>query len=176
MENFTAIIGCGNSNRSDDGVGAYIIQHLQTLPTRRDIRLFDTGTNGMEVMFKARGCQRLILIDASLSGQPSGALHRVPGEQLASAPEPGLNLHNFRWENALYAGRRIFAEQFPDDVCVYLIEAETVALGLHLSEKVKKTADELCAVITQQYWASGINSSKTASTREKNHESCTIRR
>ena len=51
------VIGCGNSNRSDDGVGVFVaqalLQHLQSKP-RSDVRVFDAGTGGMEVMFLAR--------------------------------------------------------------------------------------------------------------------------
>lgn len=149
---FTAIIACGNSNRSDDGVASYVVQQLANLPDRADVRLFDTGTNGMEVMFKARGCSTLILIDASDSGQPPGTLCKVPGAELERIPEPGLNLHNFRWENALYAGQRIFGDKFPNDISVYLIEAENLGLGLELSDTVKAAADRLYEQLSERYW------------------------
>ncbi|WP_372779596.1 hydrogenase maturation protease [Litorivivens sp.] len=149
---FTAIIACGNSNRSDDGVASYVVQQLSSLPARADIRLFDTGTNGMEVMFKARGCSTLILIDASDSGQAPGTLCKVPGAELERIPEPGLNLHNFRWENAVYAGQRIFGDEFPNDISVYLIEAENLGLGLTLSDTVRAAADRLCEQLSERYW------------------------
>ncbi len=147
-----AIIGCGNSNRSDDGVGSYVIRQLQALPgARSDIAFFDTGTNGMEVMFKARGCRELIVIDACESQSPPGTLFEVPGDELQAIPDPGLNLHDFRWQNALYAGQRIFKEQFPKELTVYLIEAQTLKLGLTLSDPVRRTADELVTRLTQRY-------------------------
>lgn len=149
---FTAIIACGNSNRSDDGVASYVVKQLANLPNRADVRLFDTGTNGMEVMFKARGCSTLILIDASDSGQAPGTLCKVPGAELERIPEPGLNLHNFRWENALYAGQRIFGDEFPNDISVYLIEAENLGLGLELSDTVRVAADRLCQQLSERYW------------------------
>ena len=152
MSRTIAIIGCGNANRSDDGVGSYVIRQLQNNASlSEDICLYDTGTNGMEVMFKARGSSELILIDACQSGRPVGSLFEIPGDQLQHIPEPGLNLHNFRWENALYAGRKIFAGKFPAVVTVYLIEAETLALGLELSASVRRTADELVQRIVQRY-------------------------
>ncbi len=155
-EAFTAIIACGNSNRSDDGVASYVVQQLARLPARADVRLFDTGTNGMEVMFKARGCSALILIDASDSGQPPGTLCNVPGAQLERIPEPGLNLHNFRWENAVYAGQRIFGDEFPNDISVYLIEAENLGLGLELSDTVRRAADRLCRQLSERYWPQAL--------------------
>jgi Ni,Fe-hydrogenase maturation factor len=37
-----------------------------TLPA--DVRLFDAGTGGMEVMFQARGARQLIIVDAMSFG------------------------------------------------------------------------------------------------------------
>jgi hypothetical protein len=64
----------------------------------------------------------------------------VPGAELARRPEASFNLHDFRWENALYAGRRIFGTGFPDDVTVYLIEAESTGFGLALGRAVDHAA------------------------------------
>ncbi|MBB3046862.1 hydrogenase maturation protease [Litorivivens lipolytica] len=140
----TAIIGCGNANRSDDGVGSYVVNALHhALKDEANVECHDTGTNGMEVMFKARGCDRLIVIDACTPTGRPGALYRVPGEELACLPDPGLNLHGFRWQNALYAGQKIYREHFPRFVDVYLIEALQLQLGLSLSDPVRQTADHL---------------------------------
>ena len=62
-----AVIGCGNPNRSDDGAGPAVIRALRESAAglaRTDVRLFDAGTDGMAVMFAARGCSTLILIDS----------------------------------------------------------------------------------------------------------------
>lgn len=52
------IIGCGNLNRNDDGVGVIIAQKLQQYVAENphpQVRIFDCGTGGIEVMFQARG-------------------------------------------------------------------------------------------------------------------------
>lgn len=140
------IIGCGNANRSDDGVGVFVAQtllaRLRAAP-REHVRVFDAGTGGMEVMFHARGASRLVLIDASSSGSEPGALFRVPGDELISDHEPSFSLHDFRWDHALAAGRRIFRDQFPEDVTVFLIEAASLDFGLELSPPVRAAADRL---------------------------------
>jgi hydrogenase maturation protease len=142
------VIGCGNSNRSDDGVGVFVAQALQSYLRRcpRDhVRVYDAGTGGMEVMFQARGARRLIIIDAAESGFEAGALFEVPGEQLAIEHQPTFGLHDFRWDHALAAGRKIFREDFPADVTVYLIQSASLDLGLELSEPVRDSACELIA-------------------------------
>jgi hydrogenase maturation protease len=140
------IIGCGNSNRTDDGAGVYVAQNLlkflQTNP-KENVRVFDAGTGGIDVMFQARGSSRLIIVDASQSGSEAGAIYQVPGEELEREREVSYSLHDFRWDDALYAGRKIFREDFPKDVTVFLIEAESLDYGLELTAKVKESAKKV---------------------------------
>jgi hydrogenase maturation protease len=140
------IIGCGNSNRTDDGAGVYVAQNLlkflQTNP-KENVRVFDAGTGGIDVMFQARGSSRLIIVDASQSGSEAGAIYQVPGEELEREREVSYSLHDFRWDDALYAGRKIFREDFPKDVIVFLIEAESLDYGLELTAKVKESAEKV---------------------------------
>ncbi|MGH8000369.1 MAG: hydrogenase maturation protease [Brasilonema sp.] len=145
------IIGCGNLNRSDDAVGVLIAQRLQQYLTQyphSHVRVYDCGTAGMEVMFQARGSKQLIIIDASSTGSEPGAIFKVPGKELENLPEPSYNLHDFRWEHALAAGRKIFKEDFPQEVIVYLIEAKNLDLGLELSPVVQHSADLVFKEIT----------------------------
>jgi hydrogenase maturation protease len=140
------VIGCGNSTRSDDGVGVYVAQTLRERLRRTpqpDVRVFDAGTGGMDVMFQARGASRLIIVDASKSGSEAGALFKVPGRDLESEPDVGYSLHDFRWQHALTAGRKIFGPDFPSDVTVFLIEAASLAFGLQLSASVLSSADRV---------------------------------
>jgi hydrogenase maturation protease len=137
-----AVIGCGNPTRSDDGVGPEVVRALAAREACRDarVRLLDAGTDGMAVMFAARDCSSLIVVDACRSGSAPGAVFEIPGPQLAQPHQPSLTLHDFRWDHALYAGRRMFGETFPSDVTVLLIEAETAAFGLGLSSCVADAA------------------------------------
>ena len=146
------IIGCGNLNRSDDAVGVIIAQRLQqylAANPRPDVGVYDCGTAGMEVMFKARGSKTLIIVDASSTNSEPGAIFKVPGKELEALPEPSYNLHDFRWDHALAAGRKIFGNDFPQDVTVYLIEAANLDLGLELSPIVQHSADLVFEQLTK---------------------------
>jgi hydrogenase maturation protease len=140
------IIGCGNSNRTDDGVGVFVAQQLKAFlkeQTKQDVKIFDAGTGGIDVMFQARGSSRLIIIDACQTGSEAGAIFQVPGEELEREREVSYSLHDFRWDDALYAGRKIFRENFPKDVTVFLIEAESLDLGLEMNKSVIASAERI---------------------------------
>jgi hydrogenase maturation protease len=160
------VIGCGNPARSDDGVGVFVAQALQAhvhANPRPDVRVFDAGTAGMQVMFQAVGTRQLILVDAARTGSPPGAIFRVPGAELETEHAPGYSLHDFRWDHALAAGRKIYRERFPSDVTVYLIELQSCAFGLELSAKVRESAAQVVAEIRRtidDYAVDGLSASQ----------------
>jgi len=143
------VIGCGNLNCSDDGVGVIVARNLIDKFNKSDrskLQIFDAGTDGMSVMFNARGSKSLIIVDACCTGSEAGAIFQVPGEELEGKPPDSFNLHDFRWDHALYAGRMIFKDEFPSDVQVFLIEAKSLELGLDLTDEVAQSA----AVVVDQ--------------------------
>ena len=149
-----AIIGCGNANRSDDAAGLEVVRSLKAnarLVARSNIQLLDAGTDGMAVMFAARGCSALVVIDSCRTGAEPGAVFEVPGGELERQPQSSLNLHDFRWDNALYAGRRMYGDKFPADVAVYLIEAKCLDLGLSLTREVASAVAKVVKKIEAQY-------------------------
>src|SRR5215469_13133755 len=144
-----AVIGCGNPNRCDDGAGCQVVHTLATLDLVKDpsLRLLDAGTDGTAVMFAARGCRTLIIVDACRPG----TVFEVPGTELEQRYQPAFNLHDFRWDHALFAGRKILRESFPTDVVVLLIEVETTEYGIGLSPPVEaavgKVVERVAALI-----------------------------
>jgi hydrogenase maturation protease len=146
-----AIIGCGNLNRRDDGAGPEVMRALKARLGGRepDVLLLDAGTDGTAVMFAARGCRSLIVVDACRSGSEPGAVVEVPGAELQQRYQPSLNLHDFRWDHALYAGRAIYGADFPDDVVVMLIEAADVDFGLGLSPQVTEGVAKVAARVEE---------------------------
>ena len=144
-----AVIGCGNPNRGDDGVGPEVIARLRERALPADVMLHDAGTDGMGVMYSARGASHLVIVDARAPESEPGAIFDVPGELLEAPPQQSFNLHDFRWDHALYAGRKIYGADFPEEVKVFLVEAESLDLGLGLSPPVAAAADRVAQRIEE---------------------------
>ncbi len=141
--NDIVVIGCGNPNRSDDGAGVRVISLLRTHGVPEAVRLFDAGTDGMAVLYRARGASHLIVVDAMQPAGTPGAVYEVPGDVLAKPPRANQGLHDFRWDHALHAGRKIYGEAFPSTVSVFLIEAGSLGLGLELGPAVDRATMEV---------------------------------
>jgi len=142
-----AVIGCGNLARSDDGVGPHVVRSLAA--RELGVRLLDAGTDGMAVIYAARGCRTLVIIDAARSGTTPGTVYEVPGAELENPAPPALSLHDFRWDHALFAGRRVYGDAFPHDVTVLLVEAADTGYGLELSPAVAAAAQKVADRVEQ---------------------------
>ncbi len=144
----TLIIGCGNLLRGDDGVGPILVRHLAEIGTPPGVRLADGGTAGMDVAFNMRGADRVIIVDACQTGSEPGALFKVPGEKLEQLPPlEGINMHAFRWDHALAFGRWLLKEEYPQDIVVYLVEADSLEAGAPLTESVQTTMEQLAQTL-----------------------------
>lgn len=159
------VIGCGNANRSDDAVGIEVVRLLNgrnDLRSRTDVRLLDAGTDGMAVMFAARGCKTLIVVDSCQTGAEPGAIFKIPGSEVESEKQPSLNLHDFRWDHALYTGRKMYGDAFPTDVTVYLIEARSCDFGIGLSREIETASKAVAESIEVSIASMPTSSSRSA--------------
>lgn len=138
------VIGCGNLLRGDDSVGPILIRRLWELGLPEGVFCCDGGTAGMDVAFQMRGKDKVIIIDAAKTGEVTGSVFKVPGEELENLPPlTDIHTHNFRWDNALAFGRWLLKDEYPSDITVYLIEGENFEFGETLSLKVKETMEKL---------------------------------
>ena len=152
-------MGFGNPVRSDDGIGVYVIEELREhLQDNPDVTLFDMGTSAFEVLFKLKGHQRILIVDAALStGEPVGTIFKVPAEEIIRAPvdDPMVFLHSLKWDQALSYAKKIMGAEYPGDIKVYLVAIDNTRLEIELSDEVKRAGDKLITYILDD-----VNSSR----------------
>ncbi|HAS46682.1 MAG TPA: hydrogenase maturation protease [Microscillaceae bacterium] len=143
----TAIMGFGNPVRSDDAAGVYVIDELKKIiGDNEQISLFDMGTAAFEVLFKLKGHQRIILVDAVVNTEePIGTLYKVPAAEIMRTPEdnPMVFLHHIKWDQALSYAKKILQDEYPEDIQVYLIAIENTRLEIDMSEEVRQAGDKV---------------------------------
>lgn len=148
------VVGIGNAWAGDDGVGPEIVRQLaerlaeEPRACGRTIECLTLALPPTGLLDLVEGCDRLIVVDAMVSGAEPGALHRLawrPGSLdargVARASSHGLGVAEVI-ELAAALGRR------PPRVELWGIEAASSAPGEGLSPPVAARAPE---IVTQLY-------------------------
>jgi hydrogenase maturation protease len=150
----TAIMGFGNPVRSDDAIGIYVIEKLRKeIEDQSHISLLDMGTSAFEVLFKLKGHERIILVDAVVNtGEAVGTLYKVPAEEIRRAPvdDPMVFLHSIKWDQALSYAKKILQHEYPEDIMVYLIAVDNTQLEIELSEAAQQAGDKVVTLIKEE--------------------------
>ncbi len=147
-----AILGFGNPVREDDGVGVYVVQKLKDhLPKDSAVEVFDMGTSAFEVLFRLKGKQQVILIDAVVnSGEKPGTLFRLPASEIKASiqEDPLVFLHGLKWDQALSYAKKMLGGDYPEDITVFLIAVNDTRFNLDLSTEVRAAGDRLVQILT----------------------------
>lgn len=156
----TAIMGFGNPTRSDDAVGIHVIEllhsRLATFPNRDDISLLDMGTSAFEVLFKLKGHERIVLVDAVVNtGESVGTLYKVPASEIERTPQddPMVFLHSMKWNQALSYAKKILRDEYPSDIQVYLIAVDNIRMDIALSDAAMRAAEQVVELICMELLA-----------------------
>ena len=148
----TAVLGFGNPCRSDDAIGVYVVNELQKrLQHRGDITVLDMGTSAFETLFKLKGHQRIIIIDAVInSGEADGSLFCLPASEIDAQiqNDPLLFLHGMKWDQALSYAKKLMGDEFNETkIQVYLVAISEIKINMELSNVVKAAGDKLIETI-----------------------------
>ena len=65
-------------------------------------------------------------------------------------PLAGVNLHAFRWDHALAFARWVLKDEYPTNIDVYLIEAQSLSIGDALSAPVEAAMHRLADLLLRQ--------------------------
>ena len=156
----TAILGFGNPVRADDGVGIYVIEQLKAhLEEEEHISLFDMGTSAFEVLFKLRGQERIILVDAVLhTGVAVGTVYRLPASEVEGQIEedPMVFLHSLKWHQALSYARKMLGDDYPEDIEVYLIAIDDTRFNVGMTEPAKQGGDKVVKLVLEEMGGSVV--------------------
>ena len=144
------IIGYGNLLRGDDGVAIWVLRELEKIPLPQSVELVDMGTRGMDVLFQLEGTEKIIIIDAVMSGGKSGTVYRMKKEDLEESDLRSISLHDLTWQHGLDLAEKIMGEDFPKEVVVVGIEIGSTQMHIGLTGPVKKSVPLLVNLVRKE--------------------------
>ncbi len=150
----TAVLGFGNPVREDDGVGIYVIDELKKeLGDQENLSIFDMGTSAFEVLFKLKGHDRIILVDAVINtGEAVGTIYKLPASAIESEikDDPMVFLHSLKWDQALSYAKKMLGDDYPEDIEVYLIAIDSTKFNVGMTAAGKAGADKIVKILLEE--------------------------
>jgi hydrogenase maturation protease len=139
------VIGLGNPDRGDDGVGALVVAALAgRLP--EGVEATTRAGDMLALVEDWTGAQAVICIDAAATVGAPGRIHRIDGHDGALLPEPGLaSSHAFGLAEAIALSRALGTA--PPVLIVYAVEGSGFDTGAPVSAAVAAAVDEVAAQV-----------------------------
>jgi hydrogenase maturation protease len=123
------------------------VRQLKQRVVQNDVDIIEIGTAGLSILDYVRGYDRLVLVDAIVSGADPGTVHELWGEEVARASHLGPG-HDADLPTVLSLGEKLAGEQMPREVVVVAIEAaDVVTISTDLSPQVRAALPEAIAEV-----------------------------
>jgi hydrogenase maturation protease len=145
----TLVIGVGNLYRRDDGAGIHVVNQLKKkVPT---IDAIDVGLGSVEILEFMMGYERVIIVDAIVTGAEPGSYFHV---NISTLDDPPLIFHSHGIDliTTLKLGNLLYSDQMPKELMVIGIEVEdTLTMSEECTprvrEAVKNVVDEIIVMV-----------------------------
>jgi hydrogenase maturation protease len=141
------LIGVGNVDRGDDGVGRTVARRLRA---RKACALLirECVGDAAALMEAWTGFDDVVLVDACRGAGRAGSVHCLDATQMDLARTlQGASTHSFGVATALALARALGT--LPSRLVIYAIEAGACEAGAGLSPEVDRAADEVVASVMQ---------------------------
>jgi hydrogenase maturation protease len=118
----TLVAGIGSTIRCDDGVGVHVARQLKARSSYKNVDIIELGTAGLALLDYVGGYDRLIVLDAIVTGSPPGTVHELTGDEVTRTVHLGTG-HEADLPTTIAWGRKLLGVHIPESVFVVAIEA-----------------------------------------------------
>jgi hydrogenase maturation protease len=138
------VIGCGNRDRSDDGVGVMVAERVRELGVKAEIC---TGES-LALIEAWNGADDVVLVDAVVTGAPVGKVWLWEGGQLTTQGSISISTHGYGVAEAINLARIL--DRLPKRLRLFGIEVRLFHFGSELSAEIMGAVEEVVEQITAE--------------------------
>ena len=142
----TLVIGVGNLLRCDDGAGIHVVRRLREIKPELDV--LEVSLPSVDIIEEVRGYDRVIVVDAIISGGEPGTVFNV---NLHQGEEPPVlsSSHGMDLFTTLKLGMQLY-EDMPGEQIVIGIEASNITtFSEECTPKVEEAVRKVVEIIMQ---------------------------
>jgi hydrogenase maturation protease len=151
------VLGLGNILLKDEGVGVHVVRYLAEHNLPDNVEIIDGGTAGLDLLLTRHRPYKLILIDATRTGQKPATIckmrlraneiddwtHGLRQEQPAR-----ISLHQVGLVDALAAAQKLGCA--PAELVIIGVEPEKIDYGLQLTEKISRRIPQIIQTVLEE--------------------------
>jgi hydrogenase maturation protease len=144
------VIGIGNPDRGDDGVGLAVARRVAGAAPR-DVTVRELDGDQLRLLDAWEGADEVIVVDAVCSGghaEHAGATYRFDASRPLGARFGQRGTHTFSLAEVIELARAL--RRLPPRLAGFGIEGATFALGTGLSPEVEAAADAVARQILDE--------------------------
>jgi len=82
----TLVLGIGNILMGDEGVGVHLVKYLENKHLPKNVEVLDGGTGSFYLLEYFHKYRRIILVDATIDGEPAGTLNMLKPKYSSDYP------------------------------------------------------------------------------------------
>ena len=145
------VLGIGNVLMGDEGVGVHVVRQLEKDAIPDGVELLDGGTGSFLLLDPMQRARRVILVDATLDGNPPGTVRRLTPRYSTDYPRT-LAAHDIGLKDLLDAFYLLGHEV---DVVLFAVSiAPLQELALEMSPDLAARVPEIAAIVKAEVLSS----------------------
>ncbi len=136
------VVGIGSPILGDDGVGLQVVEQLRARGLPAGVETMELGSGGLALLDVLSGYDRLVIVDAIVTGAAPGTVIELAGDDVARAAHLGEG-HEADLPTLLEFARRGLGADMPAEVVVVAVEAgDLLTITEELTPAVAAAVDE----------------------------------
>lgn len=138
------LLGIGNVLMGDEGVGVHVIRQLNAMKLPGGVECLDGGTGSFLLLEPMQQAKRVVLIDATIDGQPAGTVTRLTPKFSSDYPKT-LTAHDIGLKDLLDAA---YLTRAALDVTLFAVSIDPLQeMGMELSPVIARRVDEIATML-----------------------------
>ncbi|HSG00296.1 MAG TPA: hydrogenase maturation protease [Vicinamibacterales bacterium] len=147
MDAATLVLGIGNLLMGDEGVGVHAIRALEQEAWPPHVALLDGGTGGFHLLESLQAHPHVVMIDATMDGQPAGTVSVLRPKYASDFPR-ALTAHDIGLRDLMESAALVGG--WPDITLVTVSIDAVVPMVMTLSPPVAAALTEVARLVRAQ--------------------------
>lgn len=140
------VLGIGNLLMGDEGVGIHVVNHLNENYDLGDVDILDGGTGGFHLLEYFQKYHRVLIIDATIDGQPPGTISYLKPKFSSDYP-PTLTAHDIGLKDLIDS---LFLLNVKSEIFLVTISISRIdKVSLEISDQIQKAVPVAAEKISQ---------------------------